>query len=101
MVVEACAVTVWWPTIKFKTSGVELRKLQWPSFLGIIGPMRMALAAAIRLSSDCTWSWRQRPEQESADSTAMNSGSPDLKNMSMHTCLGAWKNTSYRWRPSK
>jgi hypothetical protein len=40
------AATVWWPRVKFKISQAELSKLQRMSFLGIIGAMRTAPAAA-------------------------------------------------------
>jgi hypothetical protein len=48
MVVKSCAATVWQPTVKFKMSRVELRKLPSLAFLGITGPMRMISGAGGR-----------------------------------------------------
>jgi hypothetical protein len=40
------AATVWWSRVKFKTSKVELSKLQRMAYLGITGAMRTAPTAA-------------------------------------------------------
>jgi hypothetical protein len=59
--------TAWLDSIKFRTSKVELSKLQRMACLGIIGAMRTAKKAAIERSSvdspHCTFSFRLRPNQ--------------------------------------
>jgi hypothetical protein len=55
------ADTVWWPRVNFKTSKVELSKLQRMACFGIIGTMKQLQQLQLRSSLDsahCICSWR-------------------------------------------
>jgi hypothetical protein len=43
------AVTIWWSSVKLKTSQVELSKLQGMACLGITGAMRTAPTSAMEV----------------------------------------------------
>jgi hypothetical protein len=43
------AATVWWPSVRFKTSEVEFGKLQRMACLGITGAMKTAPTAVIEV----------------------------------------------------
>jgi hypothetical protein len=46
------AATIWWPTVRLKTSKAQLNKLQRIVCLGITGAMRTAPTAAMKSSLD-------------------------------------------------
>jgi hypothetical protein len=93
------AATVWWPRYKFKTSQVELSKLQKVACLGIIGAIKTTPMAAMEVLLGLP---ALHMQVEATDYVATNNGNPILWGSDMHTSLGTWKkNTSYRWGLTK